>query len=338
MPDKTCLVIGAGPAGLAAAETCRKRGVSVMLVDLAEYLRGKTFYYGCKASAECTGCGVCAVDKLAVKLSMDPKIDLHLKTRIHAVIDETVKFEIHGECDGKPERYISDYLVIATGFSIFDLRRKLPYNYGRLPDVISGTELEYLLSEDMPLRTVQGTAVKSLAFIQCAGSRDRALGHTCCSQVCCPYAIRIAGKLAADQPDLKITIFTMDLQASTPQLKRIIDSFSPAITINHGLPGEVLSDAHGGLEIVYERDHSDHLETTHFDMVVLSHGIHPLPLPDEIVTSLNIKQNPDGFYLPVHNARFALCGTACGPMNIATSMQQSKNAVHRMLDLKGEES
>ena len=35
----------------------------------------------------------------------------------------------------------------------------------------------------------------AIAFVQCVGSRNRALGHDYCSQVCCKVALRQAGKL-----------------------------------------------------------------------------------------------------------------------------------------------
>ncbi len=58
------LVIGGGPAGLAAAKSLLDRGAGVVLVERSDSLGGMARNWTCKGIAECRNCGVCfAIDR-----------------------------------------------------------------------------------------------------------------------------------------------------------------------------------------------------------------------------------------------------------------------------------
>ena len=54
---------------------------------------------------------------------------------------------------------------------------------------------------------------ESIAYVQCAGSRDESLGVPYCSRVCCMYAIKQAMLLSGALPLADITIYYMDIRA-----------------------------------------------------------------------------------------------------------------------------
>ncbi|MEM2345813.1 MAG: CoB--CoM heterodisulfide reductase iron-sulfur subunit A family protein, partial [Archaeoglobaceae archaeon] len=65
-------------------------------------------------------------------------------------------------------------IVLATGFKVFDARKKPEYGYGRFKNVITTMELERLLSASGPtrgklLRPSDSTIPKKVAFILCVG-------------------------------------------------------------------------------------------------------------------------------------------------------------------------
>ncbi len=71
--------------------------------------------------------------------------------------------------------------VLTTGFEIIPLEDKVQYGRGTIPNVVTALQMERLLAPHGPyarvLRPSDGREPDSIAFIQCAGSRDLSLGH-----------------------------------------------------------------------------------------------------------------------------------------------------------------
>ncbi len=107
--------------------------------------------------------------------------------------------------------------VLATGFELSPLDQKPQYGLGRLQNVVSSMQMERLLAPHGPynrvLRPSDGREPDSIAYVQCAGSRDKSLGIPYCSRVCCMYAIKQAMLLSGALPLADITIYYMDIRA-----------------------------------------------------------------------------------------------------------------------------
>ena len=77
--------------------------------------------------------------------------------------------------------------------------------------------MECLLAPHGPyqrvLRPADGKEPESIAYIQYAGSRDKSLGVSYCSRVCCMYAIKQAMLLSGALPLAEVTIYYMDIRA-----------------------------------------------------------------------------------------------------------------------------
>jgi heterodisulfide reductase subunit A len=77
--------------------------------------------------------------------------------------------------------------------------------------------MERLLAPHGPyqrvIRPSDGKEPESIAWIQCAGSRDKSLGVSYCSRVCCMYAIKQAMLLSGALPLADLTIYYMDIRA-----------------------------------------------------------------------------------------------------------------------------
>ncbi len=80
-------------------------------------------------------------------------------------------------------------VIWATGWKPYDAAKIQPYGYDRYPNVITSVEFERMADLKGPtggklIRPSDGKEAKNVAFIQCAGSRDRNhLYH--CSRICC---------------------------------------------------------------------------------------------------------------------------------------------------------
>ena len=85
-------------------------------------------------------------------------------------------------------------IVWATGWRPYDAAKIQPYGYGRFKNVVTSVEFERMLDSFGPtggklIRPSDGKEAKNVAFIQCAGSRDR--NHlTHCSRICCMASLK----------------------------------------------------------------------------------------------------------------------------------------------------
>jgi len=84
-------------------------------------------------------------------------------------------------------------ILLATGFELTSVVKK-EYGGGTLHNVIDPLMMERFLAPTGPygriLRPGDGKEPASIAYVQCAGSRDQTLGVEYCSRVCCMYAIK----------------------------------------------------------------------------------------------------------------------------------------------------
>ncbi|HIC88669.1 MAG TPA: CoB--CoM heterodisulfide reductase iron-sulfur subunit A family protein, partial [Anaerolineae bacterium] len=108
-------------------------------------------------------------------------------------------------------------VILATGFKLTPMAAKREYHAEEYPNVISALQMERLLAPNGPygrvLRPSDGKIPDNIAYIQCAGSRDKSLGVPYCSRVCCMYAIKQAMLLSGALPLADITIYYMDIRA-----------------------------------------------------------------------------------------------------------------------------
>jgi heterodisulfide reductase subunit A len=63
------------------------------------------------------------------------------------------------------------------------------------------------------LRPSDGKIPMSVAYVQCAGSRDKSIGVPYCSRVCCMYALKQAIMIKHQRHETEVTIYYMDIRA-----------------------------------------------------------------------------------------------------------------------------
>ncbi len=110
-------------------------------------------------------------------------------------------------------------IILATGYDLISPDIYSEYGGGRYRDVIDGLQFERLLSASGPtngevLRPSDGKEVKSVVFISCVGSRDRAKGISYCSKICCMYVAKHAILFKHKVHDGQAFVFYMDVRAA----------------------------------------------------------------------------------------------------------------------------
>ena len=186
-------------------------------------------------------------------------------------------------------------IIAATGFDVFDARVKGSLGYGRYPNVLTGLDLERIFSREGYLRPpVNGKEAKNIAFVQCVGSRDTAHGY--CSQVCCKYAMKLAGLIRYQNPDAKVTIFYIDLQTAGKGFAQFYEEYKKNIRFIRGVPVEILQTVSGDLEVKFEDISQGKVSRDTFDLVVLSVGMSPGKGTWDLARVLGINVSDEGFF------------------------------------------
>jgi len=202
---KKVSIIGAGPAGIEAASVLAKYGISVMLFEKSSSplnnIMDKAYLFPNFQSA------IEIVDDLSGRLLND-KITLVPDTEIVDVKWQGTDWKLF---DAKGQTYVSDVVLIATGYQVFDAKRKEELGYGIYKGVITSLEMEKMIKYNQILN-VSGDIPKRIAFLQCVGSRDEKSGNHYCSKVCCVTAVKQAIEIKKMIPSVDISIFYMDLR------------------------------------------------------------------------------------------------------------------------------
>ncbi len=288
----------------------------------------------------CTDCGDC------MQACPQPGALTRSPFNRQLAIDETVcRHYVEGSCraciEACPESAIdlatsaedisleADALVIATGFQPFDASRKPRFGHGTVPGVVTALELDAMLRQDA---WSPSEGMRSVAFIQCVGSRDPRIGLNYCSRVCCGYAMRLARLLKSRVPEIEPTMFYMDIQSFDRDFSRRLSEAAKEVRLVRSMPAEIRRGSDGRPEIVYHGP-EDRRMFESFDLVVLSIGISPGSVP-LFADFLGASPNPDGFLgldgedvLTAREGVF-VAGTVQGPRSIQDTVSHAIRAAH----------
>ena len=250
---------------------------------------------------------------------------------------------IEFELKPKEQELSVDAVIVATGFDVFDAREKGSLGYGRYPNVLTGLDLEQIFTHEGYLRLpTNGNEPQNIAFIQCVGSRDE--GHGYCSQVCCKYAMKLAGLIKYQNPDTQVTIFYIDLQTTGKGFAQFYENYKESIRFIRGVPVEILQTSSGELEVRFEDIVQGKVCRDTFDLVVLSVGISPGKNSWDLARILCINLDDDGFFDIRHPLSsnetnvdgIFVAGTCQGPKDIPDSIAHGIAAASKAMQVLGE--
>ncbi|GAB6143748.1 FAD-dependent oxidoreductase [Desulfocicer niacini] len=261
----------------------------------------------------------------------------------------TPLYVITGDVEGAPEGAVNidtlgsegkvmvDAVVVATGYTPFDPNRKSTYGYDKWDNVITGLDLENIIRENGSLvRPTDGEKPKRIAFIQCVGSRDERLGNLWCSEVCCPYAMRMAGVAKKADSDAEISMFYIDIQNSGKEFPVFYEKMKEDIRFVRTIPVDIYPLEGDRLELRHMVEEEGKPSSEQFDLVVLSVGIMPGMDTAKMSEMLNIPVNQDGFLgADDLDAGVFVAGTAAGPGSIAATIAGAGNVALATMNYLG---
>ena len=232
----------------------------------------------------------------------------------------------------------TEAIVLATGFDTTSRFAKKEYGAVENHNVINAMFMERLLAPTGPygrvIRPGDGKEPDSIAYIQCAGSRDATLGVEYCSRVCCMYAIKQAMLIAGSLPLADITIYYMDIRTFGKGYEQFFQNAKTmGIQFVKGKVASIKQDENQNPVLKVELiDEGSRIEERTHDLAVLSVGLLPHYDPEEV---FKVSLGDDGFVnIPQTNSYPCLteregifvAGTSAGPMDIVDSIVMSGSA------------
>ncbi|MFC1926081.1 4Fe-4S binding protein [Chloroflexota bacterium] len=239
-------------------------------------------------------------------------------------------------------------IIAATGYQLFDDKVYGEYGQGKYPDVITGLQLERLLSASGPTggevrRPSDGHHPKTVVFVSCVGSRDEHKGRSYCSKFCCMYMAKQAIMLKEHDPEVQCYIFYIDVRAGGKDF----DEFAQRAQREYGtlyLRGRVskIYEDDKKLMVCGEDSLMGRPVEIPADLVVLATAAEANVGAAELAQTLKISYDTNNFFIEAHpklrpvetqTDGIFLAGSCIGPRDIPESVAQGSAAAAKVTAL-----
>jgi quinone-modifying oxidoreductase subunit QmoB len=331
--DKTILVIGGGMAGLSAALEAANNGYDVVLVEKEAQLGGYAakMYRQTPSSYPYTTLQEPVVFKKIQEVQNHPKIKVMTAAALETLDGQPGLLDATIKSNGNVETLRVGTVVLAAGWKPYDATKLVKLGYGVSKDVITNIEMEEMAKAGKIVRPSDGKAPESVAFIQCAGSRDpEHLPY--CSDFCCTASLKQALYVREQNPNAIAYILYKDIRTpgQTELFYKQVQSDPGVMLTKAEIAGVELGDG-GKLRI----NATDTLlgENVAFeaDLVVLATGMVPATA-DEAVLNLGYRQGPGLPDLELFSG-FADSNFICFPYETRRTGIYAAGCVHQPMNL-----
>jgi heterodisulfide reductase subunit A2 len=220
-------------------------------------------------------------------------------------------------------------IIVATGYQLYDAKKLETYGYGTYKDVITMMDLERFVSATGPtggyIKKADGTDVKRMAIVLCAGSRDKNY-ISYCSRICCMYSLKQAFVLKK-MLGIDVSIYYTDIRATGRGYEDLYWRDQEAgVTFIRGKVAEVYKNVKDGkLVAVAEDTLTGEVTEEEFDMIALATPMVPPTGLKELAEKMKVSISEDGFVTEKHpkldpvdslvTGIFA-CGCALSPKDV----------------------
>jgi len=339
------LVIGGGPAGLEAARCVADLGSPVVLVEKRDRLGGTPDEAGYAALTPNFEPAQEALDRMRAGVLDRPGVTLHLGSTVVEASGEAGAFSVTLEkAGGERIRVEAGAVILATGFQHFDPGRETQmYGYYEFEDVITLVDAEHMLREHRFVRPSTGEAPKSVAFIQCVGSRDRRIGNEYCSKVCCGISSKQAIEVRKLVPEAKVYIFYIDMRMYGYWENQIYWPAQEQYNVNYirGIVTEVVRKGDRLLMKGEDTTMGRPMEVP-MDVIVLAVGMEPSKGTRSVASIFGVPQNKYGFIhcpgepmdpVSTEVPGVFVAGAAAGPKDLEDSVSMAGSAAVKAVGL-----
>jgi heterodisulfide reductase subunit A len=331
---KPILVVGGGPAGLAAAHALATIGQRVALVEKEERLGGAPILSG---YAKLVPSGEWAKDAIGGMVSRvldHPLVTSHKGCTVESLSGEAGAFAARLSSGTTLDVGAA---ILCTGFTHFDSVNKPEWGFGTYPDVVTTTQVEQMLSSGKGIRCPSdGRKPERVAILLCVGSRDRQIGREWCSKICCTVSCNIAMEIREELPDCHVYIYYMDIRTFGLYETKYYWQSQEEFKVKY-IKARVAEVTSNGEKLVIKAEDTlvKRPITIPFDMVVHAIGMDPNVDNKRLAAVFGIELEKHGFIGKgsaygslgeTSRAGVYVAGAATGPETIDDSIAQGKAA------------
>lgn len=323
--NKKVVVIGGGPAGMAAAGKLQYFGYDVVLIEKKSQVGGHLNKWY-KVFPDFTDASE-IIANLKESLGRTRILNNATVTRIEG---SAPNFKVTVSTG---EEIDAGAILVATGFKHFDAAFKEEYGYGIYDNCITSVELDAMLKAQS-VKTRNGKAPKKVAMVHCVGSRDEKVNNNYCSRVCCTNAIKVAIEIKEQNPDCEIYCLYMDIRVFGRGYEELYRTSQEKFGVQflRGRLSEAGEKNDGSLLLRLEDTLTAKPMRLTVDLLVLMVGMEGNA---ELAEVAGLSVGCDRFYATAHqqyanNASprtgIFLAGTATGPKAIVESITDGRSA------------
>jgi len=227
-------------------------------------------------------------------------------------------------------KYKVGAVVWATGWDPYDAEKVDYLGLGKYPNVLSSVMFERLAAAGGPtngkiVRPSDGKPVTTVAFVQCAGSRDE--NHLAyCSGICCLASLKQATYVREHNPESKAFIYYIDVRA----MGKYEDFYTKVdqdenITLIKSKIARITEDRETGGLLIEGEDiiNGGHVKQV-VDIAVLAVGM--VPGTAKVKPELPMEYDDFGFVVSSGESGIIPAGCVKAPMEVAASIQDATAA------------
>jgi heterodisulfide reductase subunit A len=336
---KPILILGGGPAGLAAAHSLGTVGQPSILVEKEDMLGGAPLLSGYAKLVPTGEWAKDAIGGMVDRVTGDSNVTVKTGTTVESFDGTPGNFSV-ALSDGTTVD--AGAAILCSGFTHFDSVNKPEWGFGTYEDVVTTTQVEQMISSGKGVRCPSdGREPKRVAILLCVGSRDRQIGREWCSKICCTVSSNIAMEIREELPECHVYIYYMDIRTfglyETKYYWRSQEEFK--VKYIKARIAEVTSD---GEKLIVKGEDTlvKRPITIPFDMVVHAIGMDPNVDNPDIATTFGIDLEQHGFIgnankygamAATSRAGVFVAGAATGPETIDDSIAQGHAAAMAVL-------